>query len=678
MVHDLSKRQRVAAVAPVAWDMILPQLLMFLDSSDHALSSLCLVCKTWYYAVVRSLSATSTTSNICFDASSPFSKLLYLAARTLQRAASHLPNKYVVHEQMALVQLETRLVKRCESLSYTATRAVLQRVSDLMAREHNVLHSPIHIDVAAIRDVLLRHSYPDPTVTEITFWLCWRRENFFPVPFGDVCLSFGCTAPQCSMARARTDAFDTVPNTLVELHSALPPDLWTCILSYIPYSALDVMHALTTVSPHLRSYYLSQPLLGPILVHYDVKQRILALQSQKHLAYGLHDLLLAAMQYKTTFHTLQHTLMRSNMSLQHAMVREFFKEATLYTETKGVQHLRMLVQLDRGLLQNFGIDARALEHRCVTNLPPRAFFQSATETSRRNYQLPLQNEAAQYDGQRHHFLIQTQRMALTEARRALWTTLRKIEAFELQLPQRVMQDLQTFGMLAPFSPVAKQLATPDHNSMLSYDTLNDITLQLIQRLEINLEESDVVHAVVDATIHVRQTLGNIVKTVLPSLFVGYVSDESTCTAWHHFARKLATEKSRVSMGLHVSTHDGFRMIFEERHQLWWPRVKPVPVRVLVAPLQVIGLFPLTTTNAEVRIQDADAWVVMTRNSHITVVRRDHDTAARLLNLFNATSQDVVAALHVHGMLTGRCAPCGHVLKHGQTIGAKCKARLELV
>lgn len=677
MLHDYQKRPRL--VLP-QWETILPQLLIFLDYDAHALSSLLLVNKAWYHALLCFLSRTCSDS-IQSHVSSPFTKLLFLAARTLHRAATQLSNRQLVYDQVALVQRETSLVNTCERLSYTATGAVLQRVSDLMVREHNVLHAPIHLEVAALRDVLLRYTYPAHVVTEISFWLCWRRENFSTVQFGDVCLSFGCTAPQCSMAKARTQAYTAQPDTLLQLHSALHANLWPCILRYIPFRDLDVMHTLSTVSPHIRSYFLSQPLLGPVLVHHETKRTLQAVQAQKHLlAYGLHELMLAAFHYKTTYHTLQHTVMRTNVSLQHAMVREFFKEAELYAETKSSTHLRMLVQLDRGLLQGFGIDARTLEHPCVTNLPPRAFFQSATETSRRNFQLPLQNEAAQYEGQRHHFLIQTQRLALTEARRTLWTTLRRVEAFELQLPQRVMKDLQTFSMMAPLSPIAKQLATPHQNSMLTFDTLNSITLELVKRLETQLDDTGVLHAVVDAANEVRRMLATMVKSVPPSLFTGYVSDVgvASCASWHSFARKLATEKSRVSMGLNVSTSDGFRLIFEERHQLWWPRVKPVPVRVLVAPLQIIGLFPLTTANSDLRIQDADVWIVITHPAAVTVVRRDNQVAQHLLSIFNASSQDVTAALHVHGILTGRCAPCGHVLKHGQSIGAKCKARLELV
>lgn len=666
------KRIRYTALP---WDTVLPRVMYFMD--DSSLNAALLVNKAWYHAGIHELTRTSPLQSHPF---SPFTKLLSFAARTLHAKSTVLRSRQGIEEQMHIVQMEARLLKQREAMSYTATHAALRRVSELIQREHNVLHSPIHLDAATLRDVLVRHSYAEPVIAEITFWLRWRREHFIPVGFADVCLSFGCTAPQCCMTRSRTEPYICTPSTLDQLECRIPSVLWPCILDYIPYSSLDTMHTLTMVSPHFRSHYMSQPLFGPILSHYRIERALIALEQKKHLAYGLHELMLAAYQYKTAYLTLQHTLSRSNLSLQHAMVREFFDEAALYAQTKDSQHLRMLVQLDRGLLQTFGVDARTLEQPCVTQLPPRAFFQSATVTSRRNFQLPVHHEAAQYDGQRHRFLMHTQRLALTDARRTLWTALRRVEAFELQMPQRVMHDIQSFYLLAPLSPIAKQLADPHHNSMVPYDALDTITLGLTTRLEHSLDEATIVDAVVDAVAEIRRLLANMLVTVLPSLYHGYVSDVAppTCAMWHRIALKLSKETSRVSLALSVSADDGFRMVFEERHRMWWSRVKPLPLRVLLAPLHIIGLFPLAAAS-DVRIQDAEVWVVFDlKDPAVTVVRRDHAIAAHLLNLFNTTSHDVAAALHVHGMVTGRCAPCGHVLKHGQAIGAKCKARLEMV
>lgn len=670
-------RRKTPRVAPIPWETVLSHVLFFLYPDESMLSTLLLVSKAWYHELLRAIS-NMASSTIHAHESSPFSKLLFLATRTLHRASESLYAKHVVVQQMELVCHERHLLDQLETLSYTASCAALQRVSDLIQREHNMLHSPIHLDVATIRDMLVRHAYPSAIVAEIMFWLQWRRENFMPVAFGDVCLSFGCTAPQCCMARARTSPFTPHVSTLHHLQSAVPVVLWPSILAYLPYSAVDTIYTLTRVSPHLKSYFLNQPLLGPIIAHCDVKRALHALEAQKHLAYGLHELQLAALQYKASFETLRHTLAQSNYSLQHAMVREFFQEASQYAETKSSQHLRMLVQLDRSLLQTFGVDARTLEQPCVTQLPPRAFFQPVTVATRRNFQLPVDHESAQYDGQKHRFLIHTQRLALTEARRTMWTALRRIEAFELQMPQRVMHDIRSFQMLAPLSSVAKQLADPQHNSMVAYDTIHSVTFTLATRLERGV---DVDTAVVDAVTDIRRLLATTLTTIVPSLYSGYVSDVAapSCDTWHKLALKLATETSRVSMSLSVAADDGFRMIFEERHRLWWPRVKPVPVRVLVAPLQIIGLFPLSAPTSDLRIQDADVWVVFTlKDAGVTVVRKNNEAAAHLLHLFNITSLDVFGALHLHGMITGRCAPCSHVLKHGQTIGAKCKARLEVL
>lgn len=399
----------------------------------------------------------------------------------------------------------------------------------------------------------------------------------------------------------------------------------------------------------------------------------------------LRELLQAFRSYLNAFRGMRHAQLRNPPEECQSVVQRFIECSSEYTgspTTRAGQEsvLKMLRSFDFILLDTFATDVLEMENQSVHALPPRAFWEGSKHRKgfRREFSEP--DCDSPHRGARIRYRLQCMREDLRQGRGAMLLGVRGVEAFEVAHTQRMMEELSDSGLVAQgtLHPCAALSGTC--NALLSHAELNGITQELVTAAE---KDGDEWTSVFVAVHQLRVILAERMRGLAPAVLSGLrvVPRHGTFPSWRAYLSKLSKERARVSMRLVTALDDGkiaagFSVYYENRPSM--PSSSSPAARAdvsAIVPLHCLavqgmhGRWPPRST-----VADADVLIVWGGDGQaiVTLGARGDE----VFPVFSHSEDNLVATLKRHGQLTGKCAPCGRMLRNKDSwIGSTCVGHL---
>jgi len=475
--------------------------------------------------------------------------------------------------------------------------------------------------------------------------------------------------------------------------SKLPEEVWRTIGRFLPP---EEWGCIAHINHALFNMVFTQPEYA-VLRHHMASKQLDALQSQ-HTDIFWEKLFLLYNKYSTNYQDMlrmqdrSHQLRREGDALLTTMQIAAGTFISVSRKERDEVLVPRLRDLDFRLLRDYAMDSVETGCDSISALPPRAFWEGSKHRKSMRREFTDPNLTPDSAGVQLLSELACARDELANGRNALGRVLRRIEAGLLARLHRLMEEIRDCPLVSTDIDHPLALLSQDNELVLGQPEMEGVLRNLLHWAE---RATPAIKAVAATLKELRHAVAAKLPGLPQQLVRGMVrspSPETEFLQWKKYLGHLAQSRGCSDTGLclrvvldmdmdEATVKHGLVVHYVESP--CYPTTGTLTNFLRLHCLEAVGMWDVGEVwPPRGSLGKGDLSIVWTEDPDadpIVVLKNVHVQPHKAAHTFSAMTEgdiNLLAMLRNHGVLTGRCAPCGRAVPNKEPyIGSTCSGHL---